>query len=74
MQKKLFKSLSEFGYIHDVEIILLSQKNKIMIRELPIKWTHKKNGKINVIYDSVKMFFNIIMLRKKYQFLITQMN
>ena len=27
--KKLFKSLSEFGYIHDVEIILLSQKNKI---------------------------------------------
>ncbi len=63
--KKLFSNLIENGYIHDVEISYKCLKNKITITELPVTWIHKSYGKVNVLLDPFKMFYELIVLRIK---------
>ena len=64
--KKIFSNIKEFGYAHDIEILLICIKKKIKIIELPVVWSHKKDGKVGVILDSINMFLVIIKLRLKF--------
>ena len=64
--KKTFKKLTENGYIHDVEILLLLQKSKIEVKEIPVEWKHKHGSKINLFIDSIIMLKNLLILKKKY--------
>ena len=48
--KKIFKRLTENGYIHDVEILILLQRSKISVKEIQLKPkidTHDFNIKLN---------------------------
>jgi len=65
--KFVFKKLTSYGYIHDVEIILILRKKLVQIVELPIRWTHRDLGKINLLIDIPQMFFSLLLLRKIYK-------
>ena len=64
--KKLFSKLTNYGFTHDLELVLILKKMKIQIVELPVKWTHKAGSKVSVFFDPLKMFLNILYLRFKY--------
>ena len=64
--KKMFLKSKENGYINDVEILLLLLKHKIRVSELPVIWSHKKGSKVNIIIDSVVMFYHLIKLKFKF--------
>jgi len=64
--KKIFKKLTENGYIHDVEILILLQKFRVLVKETPVEWKHKHGSKINLIIDSIIMLKNLLTLKKKY--------
>jgi len=64
--KKIFKKLTENGYIHDVEILILLQKSGILVKEIPVEWKHIHGSKINLIIDSIIMLKNLLTLKKKY--------
>jgi dolichyl-phosphate beta-glucosyltransferase len=64
--KKIFSQIKIEGFAHDVEIVLLAKKFNFDIKELPVKWVHKNNGKINLIKDSLKMFASMIKLKRKF--------
>ena len=64
--KNIFSKLTNYGFTHDLEIVLLARKKKIKIKELPVKWLHKSGSKLNILYDSSKMFLNIFLLKIKY--------
>ena len=61
--KKIFRELKCNGYAYDVEIALLLKKHHIKIIELPLKWKHQKGSKVNLIKDSIKIFFDLIILK-----------
>ncbi len=61
--KKIFRKLKCTGYAYDVEIALLLKKHHIKIIELPLKWKHQKGSKVNLIKDSIKIFFDLIILK-----------
>ena len=61
--KKIFKQLKNHGFSHDVEIIKLCQKLNIKIEEIPVNWIHRKDSKLNIFYDTFKMFFELIKIR-----------
>ena len=61
--KTLFKNLRTYGFSHDVEILNLAKKFKIRVKELPVKWIHKKNSKLNIFIDTFKMFFELIKIK-----------
>ena len=65
--KKIFLESKENGYINDVEILLLLLKHQIRLRELPVIWSHKNGSKVNVIIDSLVMFYHLIKLKFKFE-------
>tara|TARA_Y100000590_G_scaffold428035_1_gene538927 strand:+ start:456 stop:1184 length:729 start_codon:yes stop_codon:yes gene_type:complete len=61
--KFAFSRLKNYGWDHDIEIILLLKLKNIEIKELPVKWTHKNNSKVNVFLDPIKMLLGILIMR-----------
>lgn len=61
--KFIFSKLNSFGFVHDLELVLLLNSKNIGITELPIKWKHKDNSRLNIIFDPIKMFIGIIAIR-----------
>jgi|MDTC01.1.fsa_nt_gb dolichyl-phosphate beta-glucosyltransferase len=66
--KKIFASLKEKGFAHDIELILLLKKKGIKIIELPIKWKHVDEGKLNPFLESINFFFKFFTILLKYKF------
>jgi len=56
-----FLTCDRFGF--DVEILLLAQKLKLKISEVPISWTNIPGSKVNLLTDSTQMLFDIIRFR-----------
>jgi dolichyl-phosphate beta-glucosyltransferase len=61
--KNIFNQLVENGYAHDVEIAVLLKKKLIKIIELPIKWTHEEESKVNIFYDGLSMVIKLILIK-----------
>lgn len=61
--KYSFGKLKSYGFSHDLELIALLKNKNIEIKELPVKWTHKKNSKLNVFWDPIKMLFEIFIIK-----------
>ena len=64
--KFAFSKLKNCGWDHDIELILLLKSKNIAIKELPIKWMHKENSKVNIFLDPIKMFIGILIIRFQY--------
>ena len=65
--KKIFNSLNEKGFVHDVELVFLLKKINIKIIELPIKWEHMDNSKLNPFFESIIFFIKFFKLLIKYK-------
>lgn len=69
--RKIFNAFlnkfSSFGYTLDLELSILCAINNIIIKEIPVNWTHKPGSTINLLIDPIKMFLNILQLKKKYK-------
>jgi len=64
--KLLFSKITRQGYEHDIEIAIIARNKKILIKELPVKWKHQSGSKVNVLIDSIKFLFGVIMLKIRY--------
>ena len=64
--KKIFKEIHDNGFVHDVEVVLIATKYGYEIKELPVKWIHKNNSKLNLFKDPLKMFLKLINLKLRY--------
>ncbi len=65
--KKVFKKLKNNGFEHDLEVVMLLKKNSILIKELPVHWTHKNDSKLNIIFDPIKMLIGIFKISIVYR-------
>tara|TARA_B100000029_G_scaffold259792_1_gene256363 strand:- start:236 stop:973 length:738 start_codon:yes stop_codon:yes gene_type:complete len=63
LAKSVFYKLKDYGFNHDLEIILLLKKKHIAIKELPVKWKHKKNSRLNILIDPIKMLIGIFLMK-----------
>lgn len=63
--KNIFSKIQSHRFTHDVEILNLAKKFEIEIQETPVNWSHKKNSKLNIIFDSFKMFIDLIDIKLK---------
>ena len=61
--KKIFKRILTDGYMHDIEICIIANKLNLKIIELPVKWTHMPDSKINFFIDSIKIIFNLLKIK-----------
>jgi len=60
----LFRYQSIEGWAFDVEILFIARKHGYEIVELPIPWYYNEESKINVLRDSLRMFLDLLKIRK----------
>ena len=63
--KKTINTLKSYRFVHDVEIIVKLTEKNIKIKELPLKWSHKKGSKINLFKDPIIMILDLILIKLK---------
>ena len=64
--KSIFNQIYDNGFIHDVEVVLIASRENYNLKELPVKWIHKSNSKLNLFKDPIIMFIKLFILKKKY--------
>ena len=62
----VFSKLINKGFDHDIEIVLILKSKNIGIKELPVKWTHRPNSKVNIFVDPIKMFVGLFIMRLRF--------
>ena len=50
--------------MHDIEICIIAKKLNIKIKDLPLKWTHVDQSKINFIRDFFNVAFSLIKISR----------
>jgi len=61
--KLIFSKIKNYGFDHDLELILILKSRNIKIKELPVKWIHRDNSRINIYWDPIKMLVGIFLLK-----------
>lgn len=64
--KKIFSKLRNDRFAHDIEIILMANFMKILIKEMPVVWVHKNNSKVNIFKDIFIMFWDLLIIKKRF--------
>ena len=62
--RKIFRKISIHDYMHDIEICIIAKKLNIKIKDLPLKWTHVHQSKINFIQDFFNVAFSLIKISR----------
>ena len=63
--KKIFKNIFTLNFAHDIEILIKLSKQRIKVKELPIRWKHYSESKVNIITDSFKIIFSIFKIKNR---------
>lgn len=50
------------GWAYDVEILHLAIKLGYRVKEIPVRWVHDKNSKVNLLTDSWRMFWDVLKI------------
>lgn len=55
------QKIKRFGF--DPEILFLAKHHGLRIAEVPVRWAHDPATKVHVVFDSLKMFGDLIYIR-----------
>ncbi len=64
--KEIFPLQRIAGFGFDVEILFLCCKKGYRITEVPVNWTEIDKSKVNIVRDSMRMFFDVFKIRFNY--------
>ncbi|MCB0330755.1 MAG: glycosyltransferase family 2 protein [Bdellovibrionales bacterium] len=55
----LFSNQQSDGFSFDLELLLLARKAQLSFSEVPVNWENVPGSKVNLVFDSAKMFCDI---------------
>ncbi len=61
--KEIFALQRINGFGFDVEVIYIALKKKFRIKQIPVQLIASQSSKVNIIKDSIKMFFDIFRIK-----------
>lgn len=62
--QEIFSRLKTTGFAFDVEALLLARKLGYKIAEVPVAWANSPDSRVKLISSSVKMFLELLRIRK----------
>jgi len=63
--RRLFKNARINRFAYDVEILTMAKERGCRIVEVPVKWINSPASKVNPIFDSMQMLFDLIKIRMR---------
>ena len=61
--KTLLPKIKDSGWFFDTELLLLAEKEKFKIKEIPVNWTDDRDSKVNVIKTIIEDIKGLIRMR-----------
>jgi len=61
--RNLFKYARVNRFAYDVEILAMAKERGYRISEVPVKWINSPASKVNPIFDSMQMLFDLVKIR-----------
>ncbi|MFH1106103.1 MAG: glycosyltransferase [Candidatus Aenigmatarchaeota archaeon] len=61
--KNILLAAKSNGWFWDTEVLLLAERNRIKVKQIPVKWVKGEESKTRLIGDGVKLFLNLASLR-----------
>ena len=58
-------SISDNHWFWDTELLILAQRKGLKIKEIPVRWEHGSDSKVNVFSDSIYMLRNIFRMMRE---------
>ncbi len=62
--EKIFSVQVLDGWAFDAEVLYIAQKNGFKIVEVPVRWYYDGQSKVHVLNDSIKMFRELLQIRR----------
>jgi dolichyl-phosphate beta-glucosyltransferase len=53
------------GFGFDVELLFLAQRAGLRMLEVPVRWDHYEGSKVHIVRDSLRMFSEVVSLRRR---------
>ena len=53
------------GFGFDVELLFLAQRAGLRMLEVPVRWDHREGSKVHIVRDSLRMFTEVMNLRRR---------
>lgn len=63
--KKIFSEIETDGFAFDIEVIMTANSMGMSIGEMPVKIINHRESKVNVLSDSIKMFGDLLRIKKR---------
>ena len=60
----IFRYQTLTGWAFDVEMLYIARRHGYRIVEIPIDWYHNADSKISVLRDSLRMFLDLLLIRR----------
>ncbi len=61
----IFSRCGEDGFAFDFEVLLLAKKLGLRVEEQPVRVVNHRESKVNLLRDSVRMFRDVIAIRRR---------
>ncbi|MGH7718359.1 MAG: dolichyl-phosphate beta-glucosyltransferase, partial [Gemmatimonadaceae bacterium] len=61
--QELFSRMRMNGFSFDVELLLIAQRRRYVIAEVPVNWTHQPGSRVNLMLDPLKMGRDLFIIR-----------
>lgn len=62
--RPILQAASIDGFAFDVELLYRAYRAGLKLREIPVRWNHSEGSKIELVRDSIRMFREVMTLRK----------
>lgn len=63
--RKLFKNITLDGFLFEIELIILAERDKYIIKEFPVTWRCDRDSRINFVKTPSRIMSEINQLRKR---------
>lgn len=64
--QSIFPELLTKGFAFDVEVLFLAQQKKFRILEMPVNWADRRDSRVSLLSDPLKMLWQIVSIRLKH--------
>lgn len=63
--RDLFSRMRMHGFSFDVEVLLMAQRQRCPVAEVPVNWVHQPGSKVRIFSDSLRMLRDLFVIRAR---------
>jgi dolichyl-phosphate beta-glucosyltransferase len=63
--QQLFSRMRMNGFSFDVEVLLMAQRQRYRVAEVPVNWVHQPGSRVRLVLDSLRMARDLFIIRAR---------